>query len=78
MDTNRSPWSPRLLSGALLFRRLGSKELRGSRYLGTTGGDHIWRLADGRAWAVDLVTETAILCVGLPPSQWRFPPQDRR
>lgn len=45
-----------------------------ARYIGFTGGDHIFRDSRGRCWAVDLVTGSHILCAGLMPSQWRHPP----
>lgn len=44
-------------------------------YIGTTGGDHIFRDKNRRLWAVDLVVNSCLLCVGLPPSQWKHPPR---
>ena len=46
-----------------------------ARYVGVTGGDYVFRDSEGRVWAVDLVTRTSVVCVGLMPSQWRHPPR---
>lgn len=40
---------------------------QGLRYLGTSGGNHVLRDAQGRAVGVDLVVGGVCLYVGIPP-----------
>lgn len=46
-----------------------------ARYIGHTGGDHIFRDKQERIWSVDLVTGSCMLNVGTPPAQWKHPPR---
>jgi hypothetical protein len=62
--------SPRLQAYTLLRQKLNIR----ATYLGVSGADHILRDDKGRVWSVDLVVNTCILNVGLPPSQWKNPP----
>lgn len=50
------------------------RPLRRARWLGVTGGDHIFRDTEGCVWRVDLVIEKTYLCVGLLPEEWEHPP----
>lgn len=58
----------------LLSDRKGTR----GRWLGITGGEHIFRARDGRVFSVDLVVNKVTLCVGLMPHEWRHPPRDEQ
>ena len=47
---------------------------RRARWLGTTGGCHIFRDTEGCVWSVDLVVEQTAMCAGLLPEQWTHRP----
>ena len=44
------------------------------RYLGVTGGEHVFTDPVGRCFTVDLVTEQVKISIGLTPACWTHPP----